>query len=101
MDFTERVDAGRRAKAAALARDLRLRGVTADVAIRYSRAQQLGAARDARVKPPSRDKTWPAVVAMLAGSHAPEAACPTCNWGCPGGVQGPPKPFGHDGPCAL
>jgi uncharacterized lipoprotein NlpE involved in copper resistance len=100
MDLAERVQAGRHTKAAALARDLRRHGVTADQAIRFTRAQQLAAARRAKVNPPSADKTWRTVVAMLAGSAAPEAACPTCNWGCPGAVQGPPKPFGHDGPCA-
>jgi hypothetical protein len=75
-------------------------GMGADEAARLTPRQRHEVEHVAGVKPGSQ-KTWTLVVEMLAGSHMPNALCPTCGHGDPAGVPGPPKPFGHDGPCSA
>ena len=87
-------------KADQIARHLRAIGVEADAAIRYTDAQRREAELGAGVKHPGSDTTWRSVIQMLAGSHASAARCLTCGLGDPEGIDAPPQPFGHTGPCS-
>lgn len=74
-------------------------GMSADEAARLTPRQRHETEIVAGVRKGSQ-KTWTLVVEMLAGSHMPNAVCPTCGHGDPDGVPGPPKPYGHEGRCA-
>ena len=93
--------ADRRAqKADQIARRMIDRGITAAQAARLTEDERREIEVAAGVKRPGSDRTWRVVVEMLAGSHMPGALCMTCGIGDPDGVPGPPKPYGHEGPCA-
>jgi len=87
-------------KADQIARHLAAGGVTAAQAVRFTEDQRREHEVAAGIKHKGSDTTWRSVIEMLAGSHAPEARCLTCGLGDPEGVDGPPQPFGHDGPCS-
>jgi hypothetical protein len=90
----------RRRKADQIARAIEARGLDAADAVRMDDEQRREIEAAAGIKNKGSDRTWRAVVAMLAGSYAPGALCLTCGIGDPAGVDGPPKPRGHQGPCA-
>lgn len=87
-------------KAGQIARALAARGVTADEAVRLTDDERREVEVAAGIKNRGSDRTWRSVVEMLAGSAMPGALCLTCGIGDPDGVEGPPKPWGHQGPCA-
>lgn len=87
-------------KAALLAGHCVLMGIDADAAARLSDDERREVEVAGGVKHKGSDRTWRSVVEMLAGSTMPGALCLTCGLGDPEGVDGPPKPYGHQGPCA-
>lgn len=87
-------------KAQRIANALMANGFDAEAAAHLDADGRRDAEAAAGVRHPGSDQTWRAVVTMLAGSNARVAQCPTCGIGAPDGVAGPPKSFGHVGPCA-
>lgn len=89
-------------KADRIARRLAVIGMDAPTAARLTEEQrrEVEAAAGIDAKHKGSDQTWRSVVDMLAGSHKPGALCLTCGHGDPEGIDGPPQPFGHDGPCS-
>lgn len=92
------VPAKRAAKADKIAAALREFGATADDVVRFGDDERREAEAAAAVRKGS-NATWTLVADMLAGSHRPDARCPTCGIGDPEGEIGPPKAYGHSGGC--
>ena len=89
----------RAAKAARLADHLRTVGLSPAAVVRLDTASRRAVEKAALVNRGS-GQTWRQAVEMLVGSRRARAACPGCKVGDPRGVAGPPRPHGHEGPCA-
>lgn len=86
-------------KAAQLAVSLRTRDIALVTVARFTPADRRAAEKFAGVRK-SSEATWRQAIDMLAGSAHTHARCPFCGHGDPEGIPGPPKPFGHAGPCS-
>lgn len=87
-------------KAAQLAASLHRRGFTAADVARFTTPQRRDAEKGALLARKASEDTWRQVLDMLAGSSHSRALCPFCGHGNPDGIDGPPQPFLHDGPCS-
>lgn len=92
---------GRRTlKAAQLAASLHRRGFTATDVGRFDVPQRRAEEKAAELARRASEETWRQALDMLAGSTHSHALCPFCGHGNPDGIEGPPQPFLHDGPCS-
>jgi hypothetical protein len=92
------IAAARPWKAARIATSLRGIQCPPSEAVRFTAPDRRMAEAVAGVRPASA-ATWRLAIEMLAQSHRARSRCPGCGHGDPDGVEGPPLPFGHEGPC--